>query len=35
MIERHNRPVHSLHYIEWVLNAIDTQLRAFNEQVRT
>jgi hypothetical protein len=33
LIERHNRPVHSPHYIEWALNAIDTQLRAFNQQV--
>ena len=33
MIERHHRPVHNLHYIEWALNAIDTQLKAFNQQV--
>ena len=33
MIERHYQPVHSLHYIEWVVNAIDTQLQAFNQQV--
>ncbi len=34
MNERHHRPAHRLHYIEWALNAIDTQLRAFNQQVR-
>jgi hypothetical protein len=33
MMEGHHRPVHSLHYIEWVLHAIETQLRAFNQQV--
>jgi gamma-glutamylcyclotransferase (GGCT)/AIG2-like uncharacterized protein YtfP len=33
MVERRDRPVHSLHYIEWALNAIDTQLKAFNWQV--
>ncbi|MCU0913921.1 MAG: gamma-glutamylcyclotransferase [Planctomycetes bacterium] len=33
MIERHYRPAHPLHYIEWALNAIDTQLRSFNQQV--
>ncbi|MBM4025336.1 MAG: gamma-glutamylcyclotransferase [Planctomycetes bacterium] len=32
--ERHYRPAHPLHYIEWALNAIDTQLQAFNQQVR-
>jgi hypothetical protein len=31
--ERHRRPAHSLHYIEWALNAIDTHLRTFNQQV--
>lgn len=35
MIERHHRPVHSLHYIEWAVHAIETQLQAFNEQVQT
>ena len=34
MIEGHYQPVHSLHYIEWAVNAIDAQLRAFNQQVR-
>jgi hypothetical protein len=35
MIERHRQPVHPLHYIEWALHAIETQLQTFNEQVRT
>ena len=34
MIERHHRPVHNLHYIEWALGAIEGQLTAFNQQVR-
>jgi hypothetical protein len=34
MIERHHTPVHSLHYIEWVIHAIDTQLQTFNRQVQ-
>jgi gamma-glutamylcyclotransferase (GGCT)/AIG2-like uncharacterized protein YtfP len=34
MNERHYRPAHSLHYIEWAVAAIDTQLQAFNEQVK-
>ena len=34
MIERHHKPVHSLHYIEWAVHAIDTQLQAFNRQVQ-
>jgi hypothetical protein len=34
MIERHHKPVHSLHYIEWAVHAIDTQLKAFNRQVQ-
>ena len=33
MNERHYRPAHSLHYIEWAVGAIDTQLQAFNQQV--
>jgi gamma-glutamylcyclotransferase (GGCT)/AIG2-like uncharacterized protein YtfP len=33
MGERHRQPAHKLHYIEWALNAIDTQLKAFNQQV--
>jgi hypothetical protein len=34
MIERHYKPVHSLHYIEWAVTAIDAQLKAFNQQVQ-
>ncbi len=34
MNEGHRRPVHRLHYIDWALSWIDTQLRSFNRQVR-
>ncbi len=34
MNEGHHRPAHKLHYIDWVLSAIDVQLRMFNKQVR-
>lgn len=34
MSERHYRPAHKLHYIEWCLNAIGNKLRTFNEQVK-
>ncbi len=34
MKEGHRRPVHTLHYIDWVLSAIDVQLRMFNKQLR-
>ncbi|OHB64830.1 MAG: hypothetical protein A2168_04275 [Planctomycetes bacterium RBG_13_50_24] len=34
MNEGHRQPVHTLHYIDWVLSAIDTQLRTFNKQLR-
>ncbi len=34
MMEGHHRPVHSLHYIEWAVHAIETQLQAFNQQVQ-
>jgi gamma-glutamylcyclotransferase (GGCT)/AIG2-like uncharacterized protein YtfP len=34
MTERHGRPVHKLHYIDWVVNAIDVQLRMFNQQLK-
>jgi hypothetical protein len=34
MIERHQRPAHKLHYIDWALSAIDVQLRMFNQQLR-
>ncbi|MGD8786611.1 MAG: gamma-glutamylcyclotransferase [Phycisphaerales bacterium] len=33
MNEGHNRPAHQLHYIDWVLSAIDVQLRMFNKQL--
>jgi gamma-glutamylcyclotransferase (GGCT)/AIG2-like uncharacterized protein YtfP len=33
MNERHRRPAHRLHYIEYALSAIEAQLRRFNEQV--
>ena len=32
--EGHHRPIHTLHYINWVIGAIDTQLRMFNKQVK-
>ncbi len=31
--ERHGKPAHKLHYIDWVLGAIDVQLRMFNKVV--
>jgi hypothetical protein len=34
MNERHHRPAHKLHYIDWALSAIDVQLRMFNKQIR-
>ena len=34
MNEGHHRPAHKLHYIDWVLSAIDVQLRMFNKEVR-
>jgi hypothetical protein len=34
MHERHYQPAHSLHYIEWAVGAIETQLQAFNKQVK-
>ncbi len=34
MNEGHHRPAHTLHYIDWVLSAIDVQLRMFNKQLR-
>ncbi len=33
MRERHGKPAHKLHYIDWVLGAIDVQLRLFNKVV--
>jgi gamma-glutamylcyclotransferase (GGCT)/AIG2-like uncharacterized protein YtfP len=32
--ERHHKPAHSLHYIEWALGAITTQLKMFNQLLR-
>jgi gamma-glutamylcyclotransferase (GGCT)/AIG2-like uncharacterized protein YtfP len=34
MKEGHRQPAHTLHYIDWVLSAIDVQLRMFNKQLR-
>ncbi len=34
MNEGHHQPVHELHYIDWVLSAIDVQLRMFNKQLK-
>jgi hypothetical protein len=34
MNEGHRRPVHTLHYIDWALSAIDAQLHTFNKQLR-
>ncbi len=34
MNEGHHRPVHRLHYIDWILSAIENQLLTFNEQLR-
>ena len=34
MKERHCRPAHKLHYIDWALGAIDVQLRMFNKQIK-
>jgi hypothetical protein len=34
MNEGHHQPIHTLHYIDWVLGAIDIQLRMFNKQVK-
>lgn len=34
MNEGHRQPAHTLHYIDWVLSAIDVQLRMFNKQLR-
>jgi hypothetical protein len=34
MHEGHRQPAHKLHYIDWVLGAIDVQLRMFNKQLK-
>jgi gamma-glutamylcyclotransferase (GGCT)/AIG2-like uncharacterized protein YtfP len=31
--ERHHRPAHNLHYIDWALSSIETQLAQFNQQL--
>jgi len=33
MNEGHHRPTHTLHYIDWVLGALNVQLRMFNNQL--
>jgi hypothetical protein len=33
MNERHNRPAHQLHYINWAVSALEAQLRMFNEKI--
>lgn len=32
--EAHHKPAHEMHYIDWVLTAIDMQLRMFNQQIQ-
>jgi gamma-glutamylcyclotransferase (GGCT)/AIG2-like uncharacterized protein YtfP len=34
MNERHYKPAHKLHYINWALSTIDMQLRMFNQQLK-
>ena len=34
MNEGHRKPVHSLHYINWVISTIEGRLRNFNKQLR-
>ena len=34
MSEGHHQPAHKLHYIDWVLSAIDVQLRMFNQLLK-
>jgi gamma-glutamylcyclotransferase (GGCT)/AIG2-like uncharacterized protein YtfP len=34
MNERHYRPAHSLHYIDWAVGAVATQLQMFNKQLK-
>jgi gamma-glutamylcyclotransferase (GGCT)/AIG2-like uncharacterized protein YtfP len=33
MYERHRRPAHNLHYIDWALSSIEAQLVHFNQQL--
>ncbi len=35
MNEGHHKPVHKLHYIDWILSAIDRQLRTFNKRLKS
>ncbi len=35
MGERHGKPAHKLHYIDWAIGAIDIQLRLFNKAVES
>ena len=35
MNERHRQPAHRLHYIDYAISAIETQLRQFNDQVKS
>jgi len=32
---RRHRPAHRLHYIDWALSAIETQLRTYNQQLKS
>ena len=32
-VEGHRRPIHSLHYIDWAMGAVNAQLRLFNQHV--
>lgn len=34
MNERHHRPAHKLHYIDWAISAIEVQFRMFNQQIK-
>jgi hypothetical protein len=34
MRERHRHPAHSLHYIDYAVGAIETQLKQFNDKVK-
>jgi len=34
MTERHKNPAHKLHYIDWAVNAVNVQLRMFNQELQ-
>lgn len=34
LTERHRKPAHQLHYIDWALAAIETQLNLFNREIK-